>query len=99
LAERWLTCPREIEDFLLAQPGVRSAAVVAARDEVLGERPVAYVVPAGPLRADTLRRACEAGLPRHKRPSGYHLVPELPVGPTGKVARRRLRDLAAVAAG
>jgi oxalate---CoA ligase len=40
--------PGEIEDFLLAQPGVRSAAVVGARDEVLGQRPVAYVVPARP---------------------------------------------------
>ena len=40
--------PREIEDLLLAQLGVRSVAVVGARDEVLGERPVAYVVPAGP---------------------------------------------------
>jgi len=39
--------PREIEDFLIAQPGVRSAAVVAAPDEMLGECPVAYVVPAG----------------------------------------------------
>ena len=46
--------PREIEEFLLTQPGVRSAVVVAARDDVLGQRPVAYVVPAagpgGPLR-------------------------------------------------
>ena len=90
--------PREIEDFLLAQPGVRSAAVDAARDEVLGERPVGYVVPAGPLRADTLHRACAAGLPRPKRPSEFHLVAELPAGPTGKVARRRLRDLAAASA-
>jgi len=40
--------PREIEDVLLAQPGVRSAAVVAASDEVFGEVPVPYVVPAGP---------------------------------------------------
>src|SRR6202020_1772228 len=107
--------PREIEDVLLAQPGVRSAAVVAAHDDVLGERPVAYVVPAGPgfrrpledalraageearfedaLRAageaarfeDALRAACEAALPRPKRPAAFHLVPELPVGPTGKV--------------
>ena len=38
--------PREIEEFLLTQPGVRSAAVVAASDEVLGQRPVAYVIPA-----------------------------------------------------
>ena len=96
--------PREIEDVLLAQPGVRFAAVVAAPDEVLGERPVAYVVPAWPSAGqpledaqleDALREACEAALPRPKRPAAFHLVAELPVGPAGKVARRRLRELAA----
>ncbi len=95
--------PREIEDVLLAQPGVRSAAVVAAPDEVLGQRPVAYVVPAGSWPADQLEqahleellhKACEAALPRPKRPSEVRLVLELPVGPTGKVSRRRLRELA-----
>ncbi len=99
--------PREIEDFLLAQPGVWSAAVVGAHDEVLGERPVAYVVPAGPWRGHqrgghqlegVLREAAEAGLPRAKRPSAYYLVRELPLGPTGKVARRRLRERAAASA-
>jgi oxalate---CoA ligase len=106
--------PREIEDFLLAQPGVRSAVVVAARDEVLGERPVAYVVPAEPRQRgqteDTqpeqaqleqaqleraLRAACAAALPRPKRPDAFYLVRELPLGPTGKVTRGRLRELAA----
>ncbi len=91
--------PREIEEFLLGQPGVRSAAVVAAHDEVLGERPVAYVVPAGPWRRgelqDALREACEAALPRPRRPSAFYLVQELPLGPTGKVARHRLREQAA----
>jgi len=91
--------PREIEEFLLAQPGVRSAAVVAAHDEVLGERPVAYVVPAGPWRRgeleDALREACEAALPRPRRPSAFYLVQELPLEPTGKIARHRLREQAA----
>jgi acyl-CoA synthetase (AMP-forming)/AMP-acid ligase II/peptidoglycan/LPS O-acetylase OafA/YrhL len=95
--------PREIEDFLLAQPGVWSAAVVAATDEVLGELPVAYVVPAGPWRgyemADMLREACAAELPRPKRPSAFYLVQELPLGPTGKLARRRLRELATAPGG
>ena len=88
--------PREIEDFLAAQPGVWSVAVVAAPDEVLGEHPVAYVVPAGPWRRhemeEALREACEAALPRAKRPGAFCLVQELPLGPTGKVARHRLRD-------
>jgi oxalate---CoA ligase len=96
--------PREIEDFLLAQPGVRAAAVVGARDDVLGERPVAYVVPAGSAHPDrlaaarleeALRAACEAALPRPKRPTAFHLVAELPLGPTGKVARKRLPELTA----
>jgi acyl-CoA synthetase (AMP-forming)/AMP-acid ligase II len=91
--------PREIEDFLLAQPDVRFAAVIAAHDEVLGERPVAYVVPAedaqagAPQLEEALREACEAALPRPKRPAAFHLVPELPLGPTGKVVRRRLAEL------
>ncbi len=91
--------PREIEDFLLAQAGVRAVAVVAAHDEVLGARPVAYVVPDGTWPgqdlAAALREASEAALPRAKRPSAFHLVQELPLGSTGKVARRRLRELAA----
>jgi acyl-CoA synthetase (AMP-forming)/AMP-acid ligase II len=94
--------PREIEDFLLAQPGVSSAVVVGARDEVLGERPIAYVIPAEPQRwpelEQSLRQAAEAALPRPKRPTAFCLVQELPLGPTGKVARRRLRNLAATGA-
>jgi acyl-CoA synthetase (AMP-forming)/AMP-acid ligase II len=99
--------PREIEEFLLTQPGVRSAVVVAASDEVLGQRPVAYVVPAdpadpatdlgGPDLADALRAACSTALPRPKRPTEFCLVPELPLGATGKVSRRRLRELAMAA--
>jgi acyl-CoA synthetase (AMP-forming)/AMP-acid ligase II len=108
--------PREIEEFLLTQPGVRSAVVVAASDEVLGQRPVAYVVPAdtadplvpivladpavpatdpgGSDLAEALRAACATALPRPKRPTEFCLVTELPLGATGKVSRRRLRELA-----
>ncbi len=49
--------------------------------------------------ADTLRAACAAALPRPKRPSEFCLVHELPLGPTGKIARRRLRELAAAPGG
>ncbi|MGH3202041.1 MAG: AMP-binding enzyme, partial [Streptosporangiaceae bacterium] len=91
--------PREIEDFLLAHDGVAAAAVVGARDDVLGERPVAYVVPAGSWSPDkleyALREACEAGLPRARRPSAVFVLEQMPLGPTGKIARRRLRELAA----
>ena len=98
--------PREIEEFLLTQPGVRSAVVVAASDEVLGQRPVAYVVPAvpagpgygrGPVWAGTGGRAARGvldGVAAAQGPTEFCLVPELPLGATGKVSRRRLRELA-----
>ncbi len=89
--------PREIEEVLLAQPGVRSAAVVGVADDVLGECPVAYVVadagwPEEKIEA-ALREACQAELPRQKQPRAFCLVGELPLGPTGKISRRRLKDL------
>jgi len=91
--------PREIEEILLAQPGVHSAAVVGLTDEVLGERPVAYVVPEGGAVAgeieDVLRAACAQRLPRHKQPSEFWLVDEMPLGPTGKISRRLLKESAA----
>jgi oxalate---CoA ligase len=88
--------PREIEEILLAQPGVRAAAVVGVRDEVLGERAVAYVIPNDgwldhQLETE-LRAACEEQLPRQKRPSAFRVVDQLPLGPTGKIARYRLRE-------
>jgi acyl-CoA synthetase (AMP-forming)/AMP-acid ligase II len=91
--------PRDIEDFLLTQPGVLSAAVVPVPDEILGERPVAYIVPTDAIESAVsitaaLHQACKAGLPRHKRPSEIVVVEQLPLGPTGKLARRRLRELA-----
>jgi acyl-CoA synthetase (AMP-forming)/AMP-acid ligase II len=49
---------------------------------------------AGSDLADALRAACEAELPRPKVPTEFCLVPELPLGATGKVSRRRLRELA-----
>jgi acyl-CoA synthetase (AMP-forming)/AMP-acid ligase II len=92
--------PREIEEILLAQPGVRSAAVIGAVDEVLGERPVAYVVPDGAAVADDvealLRAVCAERLPRHKQPSEFWLVDEMPLGPTGKISRRLLKESVAV---
>jgi oxalate---CoA ligase len=89
--------PREIEELLLAQPGVRSAAVVGVVDEVLGERPVAYVVTDAAVVAAEVEAAltevCAARLPRPKRPSEFCLVAEMPLGPTGKISRRQLRAL------
>jgi oxalate---CoA ligase len=92
--------PRDIEEILLAQPGVRSAAIIGIPDPVLGQQPVAYIVPADDapdakaLEA-ALRASCAELLPRHKQPSEFRFMDQLPLGPTGKISRRLLKDLVA----
>ena len=90
--------PREIEEVLLAQPGVRSVVVIGLPDAVLGERPAAYVVPAE-SSADSLsalevalRARCARQLARPRQPSEYCFLGELPLGATGKISRRLLKD-------
>ena len=92
--------PRDIEEVLLAQAGVRSAAIIGVADAVLGERPVAYIVSSddtAELEAleAALRTACGERLPRHKQPSEFRFMDHFPLGPTGKISRRLLKDLVA----
>jgi acyl-CoA synthetase (AMP-forming)/AMP-acid ligase II len=94
--------PRTVEEVLRRHPRVREAVVVGAPDDVLGEVPVAHVVPDPPSDADLPDRAdrlvdeltalCDAGLDRSHRPTVVHVVSELPHGPTGKVSRSALAD-------
>jgi acyl-CoA synthetase (AMP-forming)/AMP-acid ligase II len=90
--------PREIEEVLLAAPGVRSVAVIGLPDGVLGERPAAYVVPTESLAGDlgsleiALRARCADSLPRPKRPSEFCFLDQLPLGATGKISRRLLKE-------
>jgi malonyl-CoA/methylmalonyl-CoA synthetase len=82
--------PREIEDLLLEQPGVREAAVVGAPDERRGEVPVAYLVAEGPVDAAALREACARGLASFKVPRGFVRVDALPRNALGKVQKHLL---------
>ena len=92
--------PREIEEVLLAQPGVRSVVVIGLPDAVLGERPAAYIVLAEGTEASAdleaaLRASCAERLPRPKQPSEFCFMDQLPLGRTGKISRRLLKDLVA----
>ncbi|GIG91394.1 acyl-CoA synthetase [Plantactinospora endophytica] len=79
----------EVENMLLAHPGVREAAVVGAPHPDLGQQVVAYVVGDG-VTAQTLIDFVASGLSRHKRPRQVHLVEELPRNAMGKVQKRQL---------
>ncbi len=83
--------PREVEEVLSGHPGVRETIVVARPEPILGEVPVAYVVPTPDAPDDLeeqLTARCVTALPRAHRPAEIHLVEALQRGPTGKPLRR-----------
>ncbi len=83
--------PSDIEAVLVAQPGVREAAVVGIASDRWGETPVAFVVAPG-ADAAALRDAANAGLGKTQRLAALVLLDELPRSHIGKVLKRELRD-------
>jgi malonyl-CoA/methylmalonyl-CoA synthetase len=84
--------PREIEELLLEQPGVREAAVVGVADAVRGEVPVAFLV--GEFEAVELERVCREQLASFKVPRRFERVDEIPRTALGKVQKHLLKPLA-----
>jgi malonyl-CoA/methylmalonyl-CoA synthetase len=82
--------PREIEEVLLEQPGVREAAVVGAPDARRGEVPVAYVVADDGVDCDALRERCAASLASFKAPRAVIRVDALPRNAMGKLQKHLL---------
>ena len=88
--------PQEVEDILLAYPGVTDASVVGVPDDTWGERVVAVVAAAnGALTAEELRGAVRRRLAGYKVPRAVILLPALPRTPTGKLELARVRAIAA----
>ncbi|MFI7221131.1 SDR family NAD(P)-dependent oxidoreductase [Micromonospora maritima] len=85
--------PVEVEDVLRAVPGVADVAVAGRPHEVLGEVPVAYVVPAPEGFAPAAAyAACRERLAYHKVPQELYEIDAVPRTASGKVTRRLLRD-------
>ncbi|MFR9731438.1 class I adenylate-forming enzyme family protein [Saccharopolyspora sp. MS10] len=86
--------PREVEEVLAELPGVREAAAVGVPDEARGEAIKAVLVaePGAELTEDAVRAHCAARLAKFKVPREVEFAGELPHSPTGKIARRALRD-------
>jgi acyl-CoA synthetase (AMP-forming)/AMP-acid ligase II len=88
----------EIENLLLACPGVREAAVVGVPDDVLGEKVCACVVAADGQTVSL--ESLNAFLTDHKRIARYKLpeyflaLQALPRNPVGKILKRELREQA-----
>ncbi|MFC7917121.1 condensation domain-containing protein [Streptomyces sp. NPDC057386] len=83
----------EVRAALVALPGVRDAAVHAARNPPGPLRIVAHVVTRLPLAE--LRAALRSRLPSHLVPSCLHPVPHIPLLPDGRADRQALAALTA----
>lgn len=85
----------EIENALLEHPGVREAAVTGEPDADLGERIVAWIVPADPETApgaEELADHVARRLAPHKRPRVVRYLQALPRNDMGKIMKRALSD-------
>lgn len=81
----------EIENALLEHPAVTEVAVTGEPDPDLGERIVAWVVPAGaPPAEDELVEHVATLLSPHKRPRVIRFLDALPRNDMGKVLKRQL---------
>jgi crotonobetaine/carnitine-CoA ligase len=85
----------EVERVIASVRGVREVAVVARRDPMLGEVPVAFVLADAPggdaALADRVLGACREQLARFKVPREVLFVEDFPRVAIGKVSKAELR--------
>lgn len=85
--------PREVEEVLVAHPGVHEVAVVGEPDAEWGESLAAFVVatPGCAVTGGQLVDHCRAHLASFKKPRRVVFVEELPRNATGKILKHELR--------
>ncbi len=86
--------PVEVEHALCRDARVREAAVTGEPHPLLGEIVRAYVVVASPVDEHALLATLAGHLASYKLPRKVNFLEALPRTATGKVDKRRLRDLA-----
>ena len=86
--------PREIDDVMYQFPGILEAAAIGIADDNYGEEIAACLVPSPGVVIDlkALSAHCEKHLGRFKTPRAFHLMDELPKGPSGKIQRLKLLE-------
>ncbi|AXB47627.1 type I polyketide synthase [Amycolatopsis albispora] len=82
--------PGEVEEVLRKVPGVADAAVVGRPHDVLGEVPIAFVVPGPGLDPELLFDTCREQLSNFKVPEELYEIDEVPRTPSGKITRHVL---------
>jgi acyl-coenzyme A synthetase/AMP-(fatty) acid ligase len=90
---RWVNLVELEEKLAATAPGLKEAAAVLVPDAD-GVDAVAFFFTADDeAAARSALQACASALPPYQRPLWWHAVETLPRGPTGKLLRRKLREL------
>ncbi|HEY0050638.1 MAG TPA: long-chain fatty acid--CoA ligase [Pyrinomonadaceae bacterium] len=86
--------PRELEEIIMTHPAVSLVAVIAVPDERLGEEVKAFIVrkPGATLTEEEMIEWCKKQFAANKYPRHIEFRDELPVGNTGKILKRALRE-------
>jgi long-chain acyl-CoA synthetase len=87
--------PRDVEEALCAQSGIKEAAIVALPDPTLGQRPIGYVtVDREGVDLDSVKNTIASRVPYDLAPLTLKSLPAFPMTPTGKIAKAELRERA-----
>jgi len=80
--------PREVDEVVLAHPGIEQVLTFAVPDEVLGEDVgIAIVLKDENITEREIKRFAAQKLTPHKVPNYVKILSEIPKGPTGKLQR------------
>lgn len=86
--------PRDVEEALCRQPGVKEAAVIAVPDSSLGERPIAFITSDNDaIDLASMRRAISGEVPYDTSSLTVQQLASFPMTPTGKIAKADLRQM------
>ena len=88
--------PREIDDALYSHPDVIEAAAFAKPSENYGQTVEAgvQVRDGAALTESDLLELCRSTVGAFKAPDRIYFLPELPKGPSGKIQRMKLAEMA-----
>ncbi|MFM6852595.1 MAG: AMP-binding protein, partial [Sphingopyxis sp.] len=84
--------PADLEDALLAEPGVAEAAVVGVDSDQWGETPVGFIVADAGVDVAGVLASVNGKLGKTQRLSALHQIDEMPRSHIGKLLKTELRE-------
>jgi len=86
--------PREVEEVLMMHPDITLAAVIGVPSDEHGEEIKAFVIPrqGGSLTTEDVIAFSKKEMAGYKYPRIVEFCESLPIGPTGKVLKKELRQ-------